>query len=226
MCIKIFKENALHLSIGVMSCFSLIMQGHILLELCRKNIQFRLVCFTRSTIITQPCIKWFPCYECRREDNLPHEAKWAHLCLVCKMKGTPEREWERKKHGYPNPSILNKRRSRARRICDSGGCKFFEVSVPAKYKDVTSKERKNTKNALQRRHYFCWQKRNKVKTSFLLAFTGICFNQLVEQKTKKKTKKTKLWITKIFSRRTGENCGKLVELKTNWILLERIQLVT
>ena len=43
--------------------------------------------------------------ECRREDDLPHVAKQAYLCPVCKMSATPEREKTKKKHGHPNTSI-------------------------------------------------------------------------------------------------------------------------
>ena len=40
-----------------------------------------------------PMYFWFINHNvCRREDNLFHMVKWAHLCLACKMSGMPERE--------------------------------------------------------------------------------------------------------------------------------------
>ena len=51
-------ENSLHLPVGK----TLIMWVHIQQESCRKNIGFRLVCSTPSTIFTRPCTKCFPSF--------------------------------------------------------------------------------------------------------------------------------------------------------------------
>ena len=55
---------------------------------------------------------------------------------------------------------------------------FFEANVPAKHKKCHVQEKgQQSERCHKWRHYFCWQRLNRVKMLFLLAITGIHFNQ-------------------------------------------------
>ena len=57
---KLFRKRPVLVTKKI--CFSMITQSHIQQESRRKNIGFRLFCFTSTTILTRPCTQWFPSF--------------------------------------------------------------------------------------------------------------------------------------------------------------------